>query len=90
MTMPNNGSAATGPRLDTPTTSHLRTAYALVEQHAPDGRDKVDILRRLGLLVAQSRHVRGCRGTPAPGLDCPACRGSWPWPHAPRDHGRAR
>lgn len=90
MTMQHTGSAVPGPRRDTPTTAHLRAAYRLVEQHAPDGRDKVDILRRLGLLIAQSRHVRGCRGAPAPVLDCPACRGAWPWPHAQQDQGRAR
>ena len=72
----NTGGTVPGPRRDTPTTVGLRAAYRLVEQHAPDGRDKVDILRRLGLLTAQSRHVRGCRGTPVPGLDCPACRGA--------------
>ena len=73
--MPDTGGTVPAPpRRDTLTTLHLRDAYALVQQHAPEGRDKVDILRRLGLLVAQSRHVRGCRGTPAPDLDCPGCR----------------
>lgn len=78
MTMPDTGGTVPGPRRDTPTTVGLRAAYRLVEQHAPDGRDKVDILRRLGLLAAQSRHVRGCRGTPAaPAPNCPACCGVW-------------
>lgn len=86
MTM--QGRDVPGPRLDTDTTSHLRTSYELVEAHAPDGRDKVDILRRLGLLIAQSRHVRGCRGTSAPALDCPACRRVWH--QAQSDQGRAR
>jgi hypothetical protein len=31
----------------------LRIAFAMIEQHAPEGADKVDILRRLGLMLAR-------------------------------------
>lgn len=52
------------PERDAIAARQLRVAYELVDHHAPDGRDKTDALRRIGLMVANlTRHdtTRLCR-----------------------------
>ena len=42
---------------------HLRTAFLTIQQHAPDGPDRVDVMRRVGLMISAlvAHPARDCR-----------------------------
>lgn len=51
------------PEHATSAAEQLRTAFHTIEEHAPNGPDRVDLMRRLGLMIAAMEGIpaQNCR-----------------------------